>query len=260
MEVVIGPAQDLVSFAADIVERLVRRRPDAVLGLATGSTPLPLYTELIRRHREEGLSFARCQGFILDEYVGLPAEHPEAYRNIIVSEFTEHIDIPPESVHGPDGLAADIPAACEAYEEAIADAGGIDVQILGIGTDGHVAFNEPGSSLGSRTRLKTLAEQTRIDNARFFGGDLDEVPMHAITQGIGTIMQARHVVFLANGGHKAEAVRQMVEGPVSALWPASALQYHPHLTAFLDEEAGGRLQLGSYYRDRLRRKPQWQGF
>lgn len=260
MEIVIAPTKNLGLLGADAVEGLVRRRPDAVLGLATGSSPLTLYTELIRRHTADGLSFARCHAFTLDEYVGLPAGHPQRYRNVIAAEFTDHIDLPASAVHGPDGLTDDVPAACAAYEEAIAEAGGVDLQILGIGSDGHIGFNEPGSSLASRTRIKTLTEQTRIDNARFFDDDIDQVPVHCLTQGIGTIMQARHIVLVASGRGKAEAVHQMAEGPVTALWPASILQFHPHVTVLVDEAAAGRLQLSDYYRDSWRHKPDWQQF
>ncbi len=259
MEVVIAPAERLAVLAADAVEALLRARPDAVLGLATGSSPLRVYDELARRHREAGLSFARARGFMLDEYVGLPADHPERYRNVIETEIVSRVDWPADNVQGPDGLAEDIPAACAAYEQAIADAGGVDLQILGIGTDGHIAFNEPGSSLASRTRIKTLTRQTRVDNARFFDDDVDQVPTHCLTQGLGTIMEARHLVLLATGWHKAEAVHQLVEGPVSAMWPASVMQLHPHATVLVDDGAASRLQLADYYRQTYADKPEWQG-
>ena len=216
MEVVIAPPGELARLAADAVEGLVRADPEAVLGLATGSSPLAVYDELVRRHKE-GLSFARARAFMLDEYVGLSADHPERYRNVIEKEFASRVDLAPGAVQGPDGLAADLPAACAAYEASIADAGGVDLQILGIGTDGHIAFNEPGSSLASRTRIKTLTKQTREDNARFFGGSVDDVPRHCLTQGLATIMSARHLVLLASGRAKAEAVHQLVEGPISAM-------------------------------------------
>ena len=150
-------------------------------------------------------------------------------------------------------------AACAAYEKAIIDAGGVDLQILGIGTDGHVGFNEPGSSLASRTRLKTLTEQTRADNARFFAGDINAVPHHCLTQGLGTIVQARHIVLIATGRAKADAVHQLVEGPVSAMWPATILQHHPHVTVLIDNSAASRLQLGDYFRSTYAAKPAWQG-
>ncbi|WP_454853351.1 glucosamine-6-phosphate deaminase [Promicromonospora soli] len=258
MEVVIAPPGELARLAADAVEGLVRANPEAVLGLATGSSPLAVYDELVRRH-EAGLSFARARAFMLDEYVGLPADHPERYRNVIDKEFASRVDLAPGAVQGPDGLAADLPAACAAYEQAIADAGGVDLQILGIGTDGHIAFNEPGSSLASRTRIKTLTKQTREDNARFFGGSVDDVPRHCLTQGLATIMSARHLVLLASGRTKAEAVHQLVEGPVSAMWPATIMQLHPHATVLVDDAAASRLQLADYYRQTYAEKPDWQG-
>jgi glucosamine-6-phosphate deaminase len=258
MEVVIAPAPELAVLAADAVEALLRRRPDAVLGLATGSSPLALYDELVRRHTA-GLSFARASAFLLDEYVGLPAGHPESYRAVIDRELVSRVDLDPGRVSGPDGTAADLRTACARYEQRIAEAGGVDLQVLGIGTDGHVAFNEPGSSLASRTRVKTLTVQTRQDNARFFGGDPEAVPQHVLTQGLGTILEARHLVLLATGRAKAEAVHQLVEGPVSALWPATVLQMHPHVSVLVDEAAASRLQLAGYYRDAWAHKPGWQG-
>jgi glucosamine-6-phosphate deaminase len=257
MEVVIDRPDVLTGIAADAVERLLRARPDAVLGLATGSSPLAVYDELVRRHAA-GLSFAHARAFLLDEYVGLPAGHPEGYRTVIERELASRVDFAPGAVRGPDGSAADLPAACQAYEAAISGAGGVDLQLLGIGTDGHVAFNEPGSSLASRTRLKTLTGQTRADNARFFGGDVEAVPRHVLTQGLGTILDARHLVLLATGRGKAEAVHQMVEGAVSALWPATVLQLHPHVTVLLDDAAASRLQLADHYRQTWRHKPSWQ--
>lgn len=170
------------------------------------------------------------------------------------------VDIDPARVHGPDGLADDLVAACADYEASIRAAGGVDVQILGISTDGHIAFNEPGSSLASRTRIKTLTRQTRIDNARFFDGDVEAVPVHCLTQGIGTIMAARHIVLVASGRAKAEAVHRLIEGPISALWPATILQMHPHVTVIIDPAAAGLLQLADYYRDTLADKPTWQAF
>jgi glucosamine-6-phosphate deaminase len=257
MEVVIGP--DGARLAADAVEALLRAKPDAVLGLATGSSPLALYAELVRRHRESGLSFAHARAFLLDEYVGLPPGHPERYASVIDRELASRVDFAPGAVRGPDGDADDVPAACAAYEEAIRASGGVDLQILGIGTDGHLAFNEPGSSLASRTRIKTLTEQTRRDNARFFGGEADAVPRHVLTQGLGTIMEARHLVLLAAGRAKAEAVHHMVEGAVSAMWPATVLQMHPHVTVLLDDDAASRLRLADHFRQTWAAKPSWQG-
>jgi glucosamine-6-phosphate deaminase len=259
VEVVIAPGARLAVLAADAIEKLLRANPRAVLGLATGSSPLAVYDELVARHRDGGLSFAQARAFMLDEYVGLSADHPERYRNVIEREIAGLVDFAPGAVQGPDGLADDLVAASAAYERAIADAGGVDLQILGIGTDGHVAFNEPGSSLASRTRIKTLTRQTRGDNARFFGDDIDKVPTLCLTQGLGTIMSARHLVLIATGRGKAEAVHQLVEGPVSALWPATVLQHHPHVTVLVDDAAASRLQLADYYRETFASKPAWQG-
>jgi glucosamine-6-phosphate deaminase len=260
MEVIITDGPRMIGeIAADAIAALLERKPDAVLGLATGSSPLTIYDELAARCDAGSISFHRARGFTLDEYVGLPADHPERYRTVIDTVFVSRVDFAADAVHGPDGLAADIPAACAAYEDAIAAAGGVDLQILGIGTDGHIGFNEPGSSLASRTRIKTLTLQTRIDNARFFGGDVDAVPTHCLTQGLATIMAARHVILVATGQSKAEAVHHMVEGPVSAMWPATILQHHPHVTVLLDDAAARRLQLVDYYRETYRAKPDWQG-
>ena len=260
MEVVILPdTAALGGVAADAIGALLARKPSAVLGLATGSSPLAIYDELAVRCAAGTISFRQARGFTLDEYVGLPAEHPERYRTVIDQVFVSRVDFAPDAVQGPDGLATDIPAACAGYEDAIRQAGGVDLQILGIGTDGHIAFNEPGSSLASRTRIKTLTHQTRLDNARFFGNDLDAVPTHCLTQGLGTIMEARHVVLVATGRGKAEAVHHLVEGAVSAMWPATILQHHPHVTVLLDDAAARRLQLIDYYRETYRSKPGWQG-
>lgn len=260
MEVVIlAEAAEIGGVAADAFAALLEGKPHAVLGLATGSSPLAIYDELAARYAAGRISFRRARGFTLDEYVGLPADHPERYRNVIDTVFVSRVDFAPGAVQGPDGLAEDIPAACAAYEDAIREAGGVDLQVVGIGTDGHIGFNEPGSSLASRTRIKTLTRQTRLDNARFFGGDLDAVPTHCLTQGLATIMAARHVILVALGRTKAEAVHQLVEGGVSAMWPATVLQHHPHVTVLLDNAAAQRLQLVDYYRETYRSKPDWQG-
>jgi glucosamine-6-phosphate deaminase len=260
MEVIIEREPDaLARVAANAIADLLARRPDAVIGLATGSSPLRVYDQLAGRCARGELSFAAARGFTLDEYVGLPVDHPESYRSVIQRELVSRVDFAPGAVEGPDGTADDVPAACAAYERAIHEAGGVDLQILGIGTDGHIAFNEPGSSLASRTRIKTLTHQTRLDNARFFAGDIARVPTHCLTQGLGTIMAARHIVLLAVGTAKAEAVHHLVEGAVSALWPATILQHHPHVTVLLDEAAAARLRLASYYRQTYAGKPPWQG-
>ena len=178
---------------------------------------------------------------------------------MIDKEIVSRVDFAPGAVRGPDGLAQDVGEACTRYEAAIVEAGGVDLQILGIGSDGHVGFNEPGSSLASRTRIKTLTEQTRVDNARFFGGDVDQVPRHCLTQGLATIMSARHVMLIATGSAKAEAIHHLVEGSVSAMWPGTILQYHPHVSVLVDPAAAGRLQLADYFRSTYAAKPHWQG-
>jgi glucosamine-6-phosphate deaminase len=259
VEVVILPdAEEIASVAADVVVGFLSGKPAAVLGLATGSSPLGVYRRLIERHRAGEVRFADAQAFLLDEYVELPPEHPQRYRSVIHQVFEQYVDFAPDSVRGPDGNAADLPAECARYEAAIAGAGGVDVQLLGIGTDGHIGFNEPGSSLSSRTRVKSLTGQTRADNARFFAS-ADEVPRHVLTQGLGTISDARHLLLVATGAGKAAAVRAMAEGPVSAFCPASVLQLHPHVTVLLDDAAASSLALADYYRETYTNKPAWQG-
>jgi glucosamine-6-phosphate deaminase len=260
MEIVpLGSAGEIAAVAADVFEAVVARKPAAVLGLATGSTPLPAYRELIRRHRAGlGPSYAGVTCFNLDEYVGLPDGHEQSYRATIARELTDGLGISPDRVNGPDPSPDRLPTAGERYEALIEAAGGIDVQLLGIGADGHLAFNEPGSSLASRTRIKTLTAQTRKDNARFFGGDV-AVPIHVLTQGLGTILRARHLLLIATDEGKADAVAAAVEGPVSASCPASAVQLHPHATVLLDPAAASRLKRLDYYREVYAAKPAWQG-
>lgn len=260
MEVVpLGSADQIATVAADVLEEIVRRKPAAVLGLATGSTPLPTYRELIRRRvAGTGPSYAEVTCFNLDEYVGLPVGHEQSYRATIARELTDGLGISPEQVNGPAPGPDSLPTAGERYEALIEAAGGVDVQLLGIGSDGHLAFNEPGSSLASRTRIKTLTARTRKDNARFFGSP-EDVPTHVLTQGLGTILQARHLLLIATGEGKADAVAAAVEGPVSASCPASALQLHPHVTVLLDPAAASRLQRLGYYREVYAAKPAWQG-
>lgn len=226
--------------AATIVADRIRRKPNLVLGLATGSTPLGLYNELIRMHKEEGLSFAKVTTFNLDEYVGLPRTHDQSYYYFMWENFFKHIDINPRYIHVPDGMANDVEAHCEWYDNEIKRWGGIDLQILGIGANGHIAFNEPGSSLGSRTRIKTLTEQTIRDNARFFKS-MDEVPRLAITMGIGTIMEAKEVILLAHKASKAEAIKAAVEGPITHMVPASIIQMHRKAYVIVDKEAASKL-------------------
>jgi len=244
------------ALVADEIIELLDRKADAVLGLATGSTPLGVYQALAQRVGDRDLS--QVQGFALDEYVGLDPAHPESYRSVITREVVEPLGLDPARVHVPNGAEATIQHAGPDYEAAIDAAGGVDLQILGIGTDGHIGFNEPGSSFASRTRVKTLTEQTREDNARFFDA-IDQVPRHCITQGLGTILRARHLVLLAFGEGKADAIARAVEGPVSAILPASAIQLHEHATVVVDEAAASQLKLADYYRYTFANKPAWQG-
>ncbi|MGW9114975.1 glucosamine-6-phosphate deaminase [Microbacterium sp. NPDC055683] len=256
-EIIIVPdAAAAGALVADEIARLIRTRPDAVLGLATGSTPLPVYEAL--PPRLAGVDVSRVRGFALDEYVGLDPAHPESYRSVITREVVEPLGLEPALVRTPSGSLDGIANAGEEYEAAIAAAGGVDLQILGIGTDGHIGFNEPGSSFASRTRVKTLTRQTREDNARFFD-TIDDVPMHCITQGLGTILAARHLVLLAFGAGKAQAVAGAVEGPVTASLPGSAIQLHPHVTVVVDEAAASALRDADYYRYAWEHKPDWQG-
>ena len=242
MEIIIQPTPEAGSIiAARIIAKLVRSKPDCVLGLATGNTPLGTYRELVRMHREDGLDFSRVTTFNLDEYVGLPPEHPQSYRAFMAENFFRHVNADARRTHIPDGMARDVPAECARYEAAIAAAGGIDLQLLGIGSDGHIGFNEPSSSLASRTRIKTLTERTRADNARFFEGDLAKVPIHCITMGVGTIMESREVLMLAFGAKKADAVAGAVEGPITAMNPASILQMHAVTKCVVDEAAASKL-------------------
>lgn len=260
MEVIISPtADESAVLAAEAIADLLRGNPRAVLGLATGSSPLAIYRELAHRVETGTISLAGVSAYMLDEYVGLPRDHPQRYRNVIRRDFVDLVGIEDQRVHGPDTTRSDLERAALQYEDAIRASGGIDLQILGLGTDGHVAFNEPSSSLGSRTRLKTLSRQTRSDNARFFEGRLADVPRQCLTQGVATILDARHVVLTAAGKRKARAVRDLVEGPVTAMCPGSALQLHPRVTVLLDEEAASQLKLRDYYRDVRDAKAQLRG-
>lgn len=239
-----GTYQEISNEAAKQVASLIRKKPDCVIGFATGSTPLGLYKELIRMHKEEGLDFSKVVSFNLDEYVGLPPTHPESYHYYMWENLFKHININPSNVYIPMGMVEDIDAFCQWYEEKIIEHGGIDLQILGIGSNGHIAFNEPGSSLGSRTRIKTLKENTRLDNSRFFNS-IDEVPKYVITMGVGTIMEAKRLLLLASGIKKAEAIKQTVEGPIMAKYPATIVQLHRYATVIVDKEAASKLE-GKY--------------
>ncbi len=247
MEMEIYPSYEQMSAAAaKVIAEVVRSKPDAVLGLATGSTPVGVYKELIRMHNEDGLDFSKIVTFNLDEYVRLDGDHRQSYRYFMDSNLFDHVNVDKKNTHVPSGTADNYDEYCRQYERRIADAGGIDIQVLGIGSDGHIAFNEPGTSLASRTHITTLTEQTIKDNARFFDSEKD-VPRYAITMGVGTIMEARKTVLLANGKGKVDAVAAAAEGPVSCMCTASALQMHPDAMFFIDEEASAGLKLKDYY-------------
>lgn len=257
MEIVVLPTAEAACLrAAQIVARLIRDKPDAVLALPTGSTPRAIYAELVRQHQAEGLSFAGVTAFNLDEYVGLHPDHPGAFRRALDEALYRPVKLPADRAHTPDGCAADLHAACRLYEERIAAAGGLDLALLGLGRDGHIAFNEPTSSLGSRTRIKTLADETRAANQAPFGAE--PVPQHVLTMGIATILEARRCVLVALGAHKAPAVARLVEGPLTAMVPASALQLHPRATVIIDEPAAAGLALRGYYDTVAAAKPDWQ--
>jgi glucosamine-6-phosphate deaminase len=254
MEVVVSTTSEDAARAA--AQAVLAGLPDGdgrapVLGLATGSSPLGLYRELGLAVAQGRADFSAAHGFALDEYVGLPPGHPEGYRQVLLREVCGVIGLAPERLAVPDGSGGDVPtlmAAARAYEQRIRDLGGVDVQVLGIGANGHLGFNEPGSALSSRTRVKRLSERTRRDNARFFRG-LDDVPTHCVTQGLGTILSARRLVLVATGDAKADAVAAALEGPLTASVPASVLQWHPDTVVCLDEAAGAGLRNRQYYDD-----------
>ena len=247
MEVIIVDSYEEVGkIGADIIATRMLHKPDLVLGLATGSTPISTYSELVRKHKEGGLDFSKLMTFNLDEYLGLPMNHPQSYYYFMWENLFKDVNINPENIHVPSGQILDHERYCESYEDEILQAGGLDVQLLGIGRDGHVGFNEPGSSLYSRTRLKTLTRETVEDNARLFDNP-DEVPRFAVTMGVGTILDAHEVLLIANGKNKAEAIAAAVEGPVTSMCSASALQLHPNTTVVVDNEAAAGLKQRDYY-------------
>src|SRR5882724_9574282 len=228
MLLVLQPGKDeLGRVAARIIANSVRRNPGLRLGLATGSTTLGMYKELARLHRDEALDFSRVITFNLDEYLGLSASHPQSFRHFMQHNFFSHVNIPAQNIHIPDGtISGEYERYCSTYEQSIREAGGIDLQILGIGRNGHIGFNEPTSSLASRTRLKVLSQETIDDNAKSFAPG-EERPRCAITMGIGTILEARKIILLATGTAKAAAVAKSIEGPIASAVSASALQLHP---------------------------------
>ncbi|MEH6584850.1 MAG: glucosamine-6-phosphate deaminase [Halioglobus sp.] len=245
--VILDRPHDVAQYGADIFARQLKQKPSSVLGLATGTTPLSLYRELIERNRSGEISFEQVQSFNLDEYLGLPSNHPQSYRHFMNHELFNHLDIDKTNTHVPAGNAHNPITACEEYEHAIRNSGGIDIQLLGIGRNGHIGFNEPTSCMTSRTRVKTLTRETIADNARFFSAD-ETQPHLSITMGIGTIMEAKLVVLLATGESKAEAIKSMIEGPISAWNPASALQMHPSTVVIIDEAAAGELSDPDFFK------------
>jgi glucosamine-6-phosphate deaminase len=258
MEVIILPdPQQAAQLAARIIAKELRANPALVLGLATGRTMERVYAGLVALHREEGLDFSQCSTFNLDEYIGIPAEHPASYRSYMEAHLFGQVNLEPACTHLPDGMAADLGAESRGYEAKLREAGGIDLQLLGLGSDGHIGFNEPLSALLSRTREKALTPATRQQNAPMFGGDPSQVPARAITMGVGTILGSRRCLLLATGAEKAAILTRAVEGPITAMVTASALQLHPNCQVVVDEAAAAQLQGVDYYRWIFRNEPEW---
>jgi glucosamine-6-phosphate deaminase len=260
MEIIIQPdEQAAASLVARIIAADLRRNPRLVLGLATGRTMNLVYRCLAHLHREEALDFSRCRTFNLDEYVGLPPDNLNSYHFYMQEHLFGHLNLDPAQTHLPNGVANDLDAECRRYEALIQKAGGIDLQLLGIGRAGHIAFNEPLSSLHSRTRVKALSPLTLEQNGKFFGG-ADKVPPRAITMGVGTILESRRCLLLALGREKAGVVAQAVEGPVTSMITATALQMHPRCAVVLDEAAASQLTQKEYYRWIFAHEPEWREF
>jgi glucosamine-6-phosphate deaminase len=260
MEVIIQPTQAAAAaLVARVIARELRLHPGLVLGLATGRTMELVYDQLARRHREECLDFSLCRTFNLDEYVGLPPTDPNSYRHYMNQHLFRHVNLDLRNTHLPNGLAPDLDEECQRYESLIRQCGGIDLQLLGIGQAGHVGFNEPLSALRSRTRVKALTPTTIKQNAPMFGGE-DKVPRRAITMGVGTIIDARRCLLLATGDRKADIIAQAVEGSITSMVTASALQLHPRCTVVVDEAASTKLKEKEYYRWIFENEPEWQEF
>jgi glucosamine-6-phosphate deaminase len=261
MEVIVRPTAE---HAAELVGRLIaarlRSKPDLVLGLATGRTMERVYDRLVAAQQSEGLDFSRCRTFNLDEYIGLPAEDEHSYRYYMNHHLFSRINIDLAKTYVPDGMAIDLRAEAARYENLIRQTGGIDLQLLGLGEAGHIGFNEPLSALMSRTREKALTPITRQQNAAMFGGDLDKVPKRALTMGVGTILDARELLLLATGGAKASILAKAVQGPITAMISASAMQLHPNCKVIVDEEAARELKERDYYDWIFQNEPEWQEF
>jgi glucosamine-6-phosphate deaminase len=260
MEVIIQPNDEAAAaLVARIVTRELRTNPHLVLGLATGATMERVYRHLVSLHKDEHLDFSLCSTFNLDEYVGLFASDPNSYRHYMEHHLFRHVNLDTRNTHLPNGMAQDLDAECRHYEALIQRFGGIDLQLLGIGKAGHIGFNEPLSALRSRTRVKALTPTTLKQNARFFGSE-ENMPRRAITMGVGTIIEARRCILLATGSSKAEVVAQAVEGPITSMVTASALQLHPRCTVIVDESAAGKLREKDYYRWIFENEPEWQEY
>jgi glucosamine-6-phosphate deaminase len=260
MEVIIQPTEEAAAeLAARIVAKELRANPHLVLGLATGRTMECVYRHLVSHHKEQHLDFSLCSTFNLDEYVGLFPSDPNSYRHYMDHHLFSHVNVDPRNTHLPNGLAADLEAECRHYEASIQRFGGIDLQLLGIGKAGHIGFNEPLSALRSRTRVKALTPTTLKQNAPFFGGE-EKVPRRAITMGVGTILECRRCILLATGQSKAEVIAQAVEGPITSMVTATALQLHPRCTVIVDETAAAKLKEQAYYRWIFDNEPEWQEY
>ncbi len=260
MDVVIRPTTgDAAVLAARLIARQLRDRPHCVLGLATGRTMESVYAELVRMHAEEGLDFSLCRTFNLDEYVGLAPEDVHSYRHYMNEQLFRHVNIDMRNTHLPHGTAPDIKAECRRYDDLIRECGGIDLQLLGIGESGHIGFNEPLSALRSRTRDKALTPTTIAQNAPLFDSP-EDMPRRGITMGVGTILESRKCVLLVTGEDKADILAKAVEGPVTSMISATALQLHPHCHVIVDEGAASALQGTEHYRWMFENEPEWQTF
>ena len=261
MEVLIRPDADAAALlVARLVAARVRAKPDLVLGLATGRTMERVYDHLVAMRQDAGLDFSRLRTFNLDEYIGVPAADEHSYRHYMDRHLFSRVNVPPANTCIPDGMAADLQAEAARYERLIREAGGIDLQLLGIGEAGHIGFNEPLSALMSRTREKALTPATRQQNAAMFGGDASRVPARALTMGVGTILEARELLLLATGRAKAAVLAKAVEGPITAMISASALQLHPSCKVVVDEDAAGGLTQRDYYDWVFRNEPEWRDY
>jgi len=260
MEIIIQPAKEAAArLVARIIARELRANPHLALGLATGKTMECVYRDLVSMHQEEGLDFSLCSTFNLDEYVGLFPSDPNSYRHYMNRHLFGHVNIDLRNTHLPNGMAEDLDEECRRYEATMQRFGGIDLQLLGIGKAGHIGFNEPLSALRSRTRVKALTPTTLRQNAPFFGGE-DKMPRRAITMGVGTIIEARRCLLLATGESKAAVLAQAVEGPITSMISASALQLHARCTVVVDEAAASRLAGQDYYRWIFENEPEWEEY